>query len=127
MMIAALIPLVVAASAESPGGSGGESRRVDASTAVELMSEPNTEVIDVRTPAEHAEGHLAGARLIDVQRADFVDRLDELDRDRTYLLYCRSGTRSGHAARIMADMGFSSPINIGGYDELVRAGATPAS
>ncbi|MDO9590965.1 MAG: rhodanese-like domain-containing protein, partial [Microcella sp.] len=57
--------------------------------------EPGTIVIDVRTPAEFASGHLEGAINIDVQSADFDSRISELDADGTYFVYCRSGNRSG--------------------------------
>ncbi len=97
----------------------------EAEAAAELARRDDIVVVDVRTPVEHADGHLAGAELIDVQAEDFPERVAELDRDRTYFLYCRSGTRSGHAARVMADMGFTDVANIGGYAKLVDAGAPP--
>lgn len=98
----------------------------EADAAAELARRDDVVVIDVRTPAEQAEGYLAGAELMDVQADDFRDRVAELERNRTYFLYCRSGTRSGHAVRLMAGMGFSDVANIGGYPKLVDAGAPPA-
>ncbi len=80
-------------------------------------------VIDVRTPAEYAEGHLDGAENIDVMSPDFADHVDGLDRDATYYVYCRSGNRSGQARQRMQAMGFKAVHNIGGYEPLVAAGA----
>lgn len=80
-------------------------------------------VLDVRTPGEFAEGHLAGVENVDFMNPSFRDHVDGLDRDATYYLYCRSGTRSGKAAELMQEMGFRSVTNVGGYDGLAAAGA----
>lgn len=80
-------------------------------------------LVDVRRPDEFAEGHLVGARHINVLSDEFRSQVDQLDRDSTYYLYCRTGNRSGQAAEIMADMGFQSLYNVGGYADLARAGA----
>lgn len=78
-------------------------------------------VIDVRTPQEYAAGHLEGALNIDVEAADFADRVGELDVDATYVLYCRSGNRAGAAAAQMAELGFAHVTNAGGLDEAASA------
>lgn len=70
-------------------------------------------VIDVRTPAEFAEGHLKGALNIDVQGMDFASRVEELDTAGTYVVYCRSGNRSGAAIEQMKTMGFTNLTNGG--------------
>ena len=85
--------------------------------------EADAVVLDVRTPGEFAEGHLAGVEHIDFMNPSFRDRVDALDRDATYYLYCRSGNRSGKAAELMQEMGFSDVTNIGGYEGLAAAGA----
>lgn len=79
-----------------------------------LMDEPGTVMIDVRTKQEFDEFHLQGARHIDIFSNDFVDRLRKLDRDKTYLLYCRSGSRSGKACKVMDKLGFENPLNLKG-------------
>lgn len=71
-------------------------------------------VLDVRTPEEFAEGHLEGAIMIDFYRDDFADQLAELDPDQPYLLYCRSGNRSGSTRAILADLGFVDVADIDG-------------
>ena len=72
-----------------------------------------TAVIDVRTPMEFAEGHLEGALNIDVQGTDFASRIQELDTAGTYVVYCRSGNRSGAAIEQMKTMGFTNLTNGG--------------
>ncbi|NBC26150.1 MAG: rhodanese-like domain-containing protein [Bacteroidetes bacterium] len=80
-------------------------------------------IIDVRTPAEYRKGHLAVADLqYDFNSGEFEEKVDELDKDRTYYLYCRSGNRSGKAAEMMKTRGFEDVHNIGGYNDLVSAG-----
>jgi phage shock protein E len=97
---------------------------VDAPTAVELLeARSDVTVIDVRTPAEFAEAHLPDAALIDIQAPDFQQRIEALDRDATYVVYCRSGNRSAVATRMMAQLGFTSVYDAGGLADLARAGA----
>ena len=71
-------------------------------------------ILDVRTPQEYAEGHLDGAVLVDFYDADFADQLAELDPDVPYVVYCRSGNRSGQTLPIMEQLGFGSAANING-------------
>jgi rhodanese-related sulfurtransferase len=63
-------------------------------------------LIDVRTPEEFNLGRLPGAAIIDFYGDNFQGELDKLDRDKKYLLYCRSGDRSGQAMMLMSSMGF---------------------
>jgi phage shock protein E len=83
-------------------------------------------VIDVRTPAEYASGHVEGALLADVQRADFDAQVDALDREVTYVLYCRSGNRSAVAAERMRAAGFTDLYDAGAFTDLARAGVPTA-
>jgi rhodanese-related sulfurtransferase len=85
-----------------------------AAAAEAIADTPSVVVIDVRTPEEFAEGHLDGARNIDVLAADFRDRVAELDRDSDYLIYCRSGSRSADAASVLEELGFASVDEIDG-------------
>ena len=73
----------------------------------------DTVIIDVRTPAEFASGHLEGALNIDVQSGDFAAQISQLDPAVDYFVYCRSGNRSGQAISQMSNMGFSSMANGG--------------
>lgn len=97
-----------------------------ATTIALLAARDDVTIIDVRTPAEHAAGHLDGALLIDVQSPDFADRIGELDPTGAYLLYCRSGNRSAAAAAVMAQRGFVELYDAGGFADLAQAGAATA-
>lgn len=80
-------------------------------------------IIDVRTPEEFREGHLKDVdHLFDFQTGEFEKEMDNLDKDKTYYLYCRSGNRSGKAMEIMQKAGFKEVYNIGGFEDLVSAG-----
>ena len=63
-------------------------------------------ILDVRTPEEFAEGHIPGAVLMNVKDAAFKDRVEELDKSKTILVYCSAGVRSEKAAGILRDSGF---------------------
>jgi phage shock protein E len=89
----------------------------------------NAPLVDVRTPMEFRQGHLAGARNVDMMRPDFAATVDALGLDprQPLYLYCRSGNRSGHAARLLRKHGYDRAFNVGGFEALVREGAPPAS
>ena len=101
------------------------------STAIDLSvtefsakaAEPGVVTLDVRTPAEFAEGYIEGARLIDFQSGNFEQEIATLDKNATYAVYCRSGNRSGQAVRIMQDAGFTNVFNMnGGVIDWANAG-----
>lgn len=70
-------------------------------------------VIDVRTPAEYAEGHLEGAVNINLQSGTFGQQIANLAKDGAYLVYCHSGNRSAQAASIMKAAGFTDVLDGG--------------
>ena len=74
-------------------------------------------VIDVRSPAEFAEGHLDGAVNLDYEGGVLEKQLSLLSKDGTYSLYCRSGRRSALAAQLMKDAGYIYVIDLGGLDD----------
>ena len=77
-----------------------------------IKADSNIAILDVRTAKEFADGHVAGAVNIDVNQADFAQKIDQLDRSKTYIVYCRSGRRSSKAVGIMATKGFKNLYNI---------------
>jgi rhodanese-related sulfurtransferase len=73
-------------------------------------------VVDVRTPAEYAAGHLAGAINVDVESPDFTASISRLDKSGQYLVYCHSGNRAGLATSRMHGLGYTHVTNLGGID-----------
>ncbi len=71
-------------------------------------------IIDLRTNEEVAAGYIAGSAQVDFYGPDFEAKLDSLDKDVHYLIYCNSGNRSGTTLRIMKDLGFKHVTELGG-------------
>jgi len=69
-------------------------------------------ILDVRTPEEYASGHIERAVNLDFYSETFEEELGKLDRDKIYLIYCRSGNRSGKAQDIMKELGFREVYNM---------------
>lgn len=74
-------------------------------------------IIDVRTPEEFTEGHIEGATNFDFYSPKFKDDLDKLDKGKTYVIYCRSGNRSGQSLAIFQELGFKKVLDFGGIIE----------
>jgi len=121
VLVLVLVALVAILIAGCGGSSTSPVRKIGASEAVGMLD--SRVVIDVRTPAEFAAGHIAGARNIDVEAGDFASKIAPLDTSAKYLVYCRSGRRSAIAADQMAAAGFKDVVDGGGMADLVAAGA----
>ena len=63
-------------------------------------------LLDIRTPGEYKAGHIRGSVLLDYYARDFIDQLKTLDREKTYLVYCRSGNRSAKSLSVFNQLGF---------------------
>jgi rhodanese-related sulfurtransferase len=71
-------------------------------------------ILDVRTPGEYAPEHIAGAMNLDYYSKSFRKNLNQLDKSKTYLIYCHTGRRSGLTLDMMRDLGFSEVYDIAG-------------
>jgi rhodanese-related sulfurtransferase len=80
---------------------------VDGAKAAEVLaSDAEIVIIDIRTPEEFAEGHLAGAINLDFMGDDFEAKLAALDREKPFLMHCASGGRSGRSLPVFEKLGF---------------------
>ena len=78
-------------------------------------------IIDVRTPAEYAAGHVDGAINIPHDRiAEGIFAIRGLKKESTILLYCRSGRRSAMARAVLEQQGFNRVTDGGDMTSLVR-------
>ncbi len=69
-------------------------------------------IIDVRTPGEFANEHIGNAINLDYYSEKLRDELTKLDKEKTYLIYCQSGNRSGNTLTIMEELAFREVYNM---------------
>lgn len=99
------------------GCSGSETAEVTNLNVTEFANVIATQdvvILDVRTPAEFAAGHVSNAVNLDVESGRFANEILNLDKSKTYAVYCRSGRRSAEAVKIMSDAGFTNLYNMNG-------------
>ena len=89
------------------------------------INNPEVIIIDIRTKDEYDVYHLQNAINIDFYADTFADELNLLDKDKTYLIYCRTGRRTGtdknNALALMKKLGFTDVYNmLGGIHDFVK-------
>ena len=105
-------------------GQTNDFKIVDANEFAKYIQDKNVTVLDVRTPAEHAEGYIPGTDFnIDVLEDSYTKiATEKLPKDKPVALYCRSGNRSKKAAKILANKGYKV-VELGtGFRGWVAAG-----
>lgn len=113
---------LIAVGATSCSASSSDSPDTSVSN-IELV--PASRVIDVRTAEEFAEGHVKGARNLDIQNGDFEEALKDLDKEASYSVYCRSGNRSAAAVELMRNEGFTNVVDLGALEDAAKSLALP--
>jgi rhodanese-related sulfurtransferase len=100
---------------------GSQTQRFESATPKEgaaliqkNKTNPDFVILDVRTPKEFADGHIEDALNLDYYSETFLDDLDHLDKTKIYLIYCRTGSRSGKAFKFMRDLKFQNVYHIEG-------------
>jgi rhodanese-related sulfurtransferase len=88
-----------------------------------LAKEPDTVVLDVRTPEEYSAGHLKNSVPIDFKDKAFAEKVAKLDKGKTYLVYCAVGGRSAKACGKLDQLDFPKVYNLtGGIKAWEKAG-----
>ena len=77
-----------------------------------INNSTNLIMLDVRTAEEYSTGNIPNSINIDVLSPDFKSKIELLDKNKEYLVYCRSGNRSAIASSIMATNGFIKIYNL---------------
>ena len=102
----------------APGTEARKIENIAPGNAYELIQkhrdDENFVILDVRTPAEFAQGYIENAINVDFYSKTFPDELNKLDKEKTYLLYCRSGNRSGRTLKFMEELQFKTVYNMTG-------------
>lgn len=84
-----------------------------------LERDNNAQILDVRTEEEFIEGFIPDAKNIDIYKGQgFIDEINQLDKSKSYYVYCRSGARSAQACALMNQQGIENAYNLmGGITE----------
>lgn len=80
---------------------------------IDISNKENAIILDVRTLEEVNQGIIPNAIHIDIISSDFLNKVNELDKEKTFLVYCRSGNRSSMACSLMERHGFKTVYNLG--------------
>lgn len=113
-----ILPLTAAAAAVMLGLTARSARPSDAGS---VEDDVETIILDVRTAEEFASGHLEGAEMLDFNGGEVAAALPTLDPGAEYLVYCRSGNRSGQAVALMQQAGFTNLTNLGSLEQAAQA------
>lgn len=82
-------------------------RNADTKTFKETITKEEVQLLDVRTPREFFQGHIKGAKNINMMDKNFVAQVTKtLDKKKTIFVYCRSGGRSARASQVLSKAGF---------------------
>ncbi len=76
------------------------------------------QIVDVRSPEEFRDGFYPGA--VNIPVGDLPRRLGEIKKEQAVVLYCASGGRSGMAARMLKQAGYTDVVNAGGLGDMPR-------
>lgn len=91
--------------------------------AQKIIKSGNVTVIDVRTPAEFADGHIPGAQNINIGDSMFSEKIRALPPNAIYVVNCQSGGRSSRACTLMQEFGLADAMNLeGGFTAWKKAG-----
>ena len=89
-------------------------QKIDVNEFDQKRKEPDTVVLDVRTSHEYTAGHVPGAVNLDIHDPKFLEKVDALDKSKTYLVHCAMGVRSEAATKKMAALGFPNLFDFHG-------------
>lgn len=107
-LLTAMLSLAIVGCSAAPSGSV-----VDYDQALDLIENEQALIIDVRTPEEYAERHVAGALNIPLSVIEDEISNHVATKDQAMVLYCRSGNRSNQARVALEDIGYTKVYDLG--------------
>lgn len=111
---AEITPTLTAEPERRPQGETVINQKISADEAKMMMDAGEVTVVDVRSAAEYAMGHVPGAALVPLDTLAAQAKTALPDLDATLLVYCRSGNRSASAAKMLKDLGYTKVYDFGG-------------
>lgn len=109
-----LLSMFVAASCMTQAQQTEHITVLETATFKDSIVQKKVQLVDVRTPEEYNAGHIDDAVNIDFFSEDFAEDFDKLDKDQPIYIYCKSGNRSGKAAKKLSEMGFETIYDLKG-------------
>lgn len=91
----------------------GTIKQINATALKNLLEKEKIQLIDVRTPAEYKAGRIAEAKNINIYDKKFTEQIQQLNKETSIYVYCRSGVRSMKAAHQLKKEGFNV-VNLSG-------------
>ncbi len=100
-----------------------EQQKISVTDLKTKIEHETLQLIDVRTPNEYKEGHIAYAQNVNFYDSDFLTQLNKLDKNKPVYLYCKSGGRSAKASKQLHKAGFKVLYDVtGGFSAWETAG-----
>ena len=113
-----VLSLMLLSSCGAPGSSSLGYRQISMDEAVKMMKdEKNYIILDVRRPAEYAEGHIPGAINVPNEEIGTAKIAELPDKSQMILVYCRSGRRSKEASEKLVKLGYTNIVEFGGIQD----------
>jgi len=94
-----------------------EYKKITPEEAKEMIDGGDVIVLDVRTPEEYRQGHIEGALLLPNYNLKELAESELPDKDGKILVYCRSGSRSKSASKVLINMGYTEVYDFGGIND----------
>ncbi|WP_299112033.1 rhodanese-like domain-containing protein [uncultured Winogradskyella sp.] len=91
-----------------------EVKLVTAEEMQSILELEDVQLVDVRTPKEYKEIHIANSQNIDFMSPTFDVDITKLNKDKPVILYCKSGRRSAKCAKRMKEAGFEKIYDLEG-------------
>lgn len=92
----------------------GTSKVISNDELLELLNNPEVQLVDVRTPGEWSGGIIPNAKKINYRDSDFLQQMEKsLDKEKPLVIYCAAGGRSAGAAKKLGELGFKNIYDLG--------------
>lgn len=118
VLIFASLFAILSCNSPSENGDSGSFKNINAEESKQMIDENSKNdqfiILDTRTTGEYKQGHIQNSVFLDFSAKDFYTKVAALDKEKSYLIYCHSGGRSGITMDYMKKNGFKEAWNMSG-------------